>query len=283
MVNVALVQTCTPASQQAALDHARPLIVEAAEGADFVLLPECANLMEQRRDLKAGKLAAESDDVFVQDVRQLARDLKTPVLIGSVIVKAERSSNDSGSADQNYSEKSANRSLMIDANGEITARYDKVHLFDADTPDGKSYRESATMRPGTEAVVADTPWGGMGLSICYDVRFAYLYRTLARRDVQMISVPAAFTVPTGRAHWEVMLRARAIETGAFVLAPAQGGAHEDGRHTWGHSMVVGPWGQVIAVLDHDRPAVLRAELDFSEVVKARQALPQLLHDRELSV
>lgn len=283
MVNVALVQTCTPASQQAALDYARQLIIEAAEGADFVLLPECANLMEQRRDLKAGKLAAESDDVFVQDVRQLARDLKTPVLIGSVIVKAERSSSDSGSADQNYSEKSANRSLMIDAEGRITARYDKVHLFDADTPDGKSYRESATMRPGTEAVVADTPWGGLGLSICYDVRFAYLYRMLARRDVQMISVPAAFTVPTGRAHWEVMLRARAIETGAFVLAPAQGGAHEDGRHTWGHSMVVGPWGQVIAVLDHDRPAVLRAELDLSEVVKARQALPQLLHDRELSV
>ena len=269
MVKVAFIQTSTPASQQAALDHARPLILEAAEGADFVLLPECANLMEQRRDLKAGKLAAEGDDVFVQGVRQMARDLKTPILIGSVIIKAENS------------DKSANRSLMIDAEGKITARYDKVHLFDADTPDGKSYRESATMRPGTEAVVAETPWGGLGLSICYDVRFAYLYRTLARRDVRMISVPAAFTVPTGKAHWEVMLRARAIETGAFVLAPAQGGAHEDGRHTWGHSMVVGPWGEVIAALDHDRPAVLRAELDLSEVVKARQALPQLLHDREL--
>lgn len=271
MARFALVQTCTPAWQQAALDHARPLIVEAADGADFVLLPECANLVEQRRELKAGKLSSESDDVFVQGVRQLARDLKTPVLIGSVIIKAENS------------DKSANRSLMIDDGGEITARYDKVHLFDADTPDGKSYRESATMRPGTEAVVADTPWGGLGLSICYDVRFAYLYRTLARRDVNMISVPAAFTVPTGKAHWEVMLRARAIETGAFVLAPAQGGAHEDGRHTWGHSMIVGPWGEVIAVLDHDRPAVLRAELDFSSVLRARQALPQLLHDREYSV
>lgn len=269
MVKVALVQTSTPALQRAALDHARPLIVEAADGADLILLPECANFVEQRRDLKAGKLATEDDDIFVQGVRQLARDLKTPILIGSVIIKAEDS------------DKSANRSLMIGADGEITARYDKVHLFDADTPDGKSYRESATMRPGTEAVVAETPWGGLGLSICYDVRFAYLYRTLARRNVQMIAVPAAFTVPTGKAHWEVMLRARAIETGAFVLAPAQGGAHEDGRHTWGHSMVVGPWGQVIALLDHDRPAVLRAELDLSEVVKARQALPQLLHDQEL--
>lgn len=286
-LNVALVQTCTPASQQAAFDHARPLIAEAAAGADFVLLPECANMMEQRRELKAGKLATEGDDVFVQSVRQLARDLGVPILIGSVIIKAERSSSESGSANEKYSEKSANRSLLIDATGEITARYDKVHLFDADTPDGKTYRESATMRPGTDAVVADTHFGDfggrLGLSICYDVRFAYLYRVLAKRDVQMISVPAAFTVPTGQAHWDVMMRARAIETGAFILAPAQGGAHEDGRHTWGHSIVVGPWGEVIAQLDHDQPAVLRAKLDFSEVTRARQFLPQLQHDRELSV
>ena len=271
-LDVAVVQLTTPADQAAAFNHARPLIEEAAEGgAQFILLPECANLMEQRKDLKAQKLAYERDDTFVAGVRGVARDLKVPILIGSVIVKAENS------------EKAANRSLLIDASGDITARYDKVHLFDADTPDGKSYRESATMRPGSEAVVAETPWGGLGLSICYDVRFAYLYRTLAKRDARMIAVPAAFTVPTGKAHWEVMLRARAIETGAFVLAPAQGGAHEDGRHTWGHSTIVGPWGEVIAQLDHDQPAVLRAQLDFNEVVQARQALPQLRHDRELSV
>jgi predicted amidohydrolase len=193
------------------------------------------------------------------------------ILIGSVIIKAEDS------------EKSANRSLLIDTKGEIVARYDKIHLFDADTPDGRSYRESATMRPGAQAVAARTPWGGLGLSICYDVRFAHLYRTLARKDVNMIAVPAAFTVPTGQAHWEVMLRARAIETGAFVLAPAQGGLHEDGRSTFGHSMVIDPWGEVIARLDHDRPAVLLATLDFSKVTQARQALPQLSHDREFTV
>jgi predicted amidohydrolase len=266
-LDIALVQTCTPADQAAALEHARPLIEEAANSAQLILLPECANLMEQRRELKAQKLVSEAEDVFVAGVRQLARDLKTSILIGSVIVTAENS------------DKAANRSLLIDASGEITARYDKVHLFDADTPDGKSYRESATMRPGEQAVVAQTPWGGLGLSICYDVRFAYLYRALAKQDAQMIAVPAAFTVPTGQAHWDVMMRARAIETGAFILAPAQGGAHEDGRLTYGHSIVVGPWGQVIAQLDHDRPAVLRARLDFSEVAKARQALPQLKHDR----
>jgi len=271
-VDLALVQLTTPADQKAAFDHARPLVEEAAEGgAAFVLLPECANLVEQRKDHKAGKLASEGDDVFVTGMQTLARALKTPVLLGSVIIKAENS------------DKAANRALMIDAEGRITARYDKIHLFDADTPDGRSYRESATMRPGDRAVVADTSWGGLGLSICYDVRFAYLYRALARQNVNMIAVPAAFTVPTGRAHWEVMLRARAIETGAFVLAPAQGGTHEDGRSTYGHSMVVGPWGEVVARLDHDQPAILRATLDFAEVERARQALPQLGHDRDLLV
>lgn len=270
-LDIALVQLTTPAGQAAALDHARPLIEEAAKGgARFILLPECANMMEQRKDLKAQKLTGEDKDVFVTGIRELARALKVEILVGSVIISAENS------------DKAANRSLLIDAEGGITARYDKMHLFDADTPDGKSYRESATMRPGTQAVVADTPWGGLGLSICYDVRFAYLYRALAKKGVNMIAVPAAFTVPTGKAHWEVMMRARAIETGAFILAPAQGGAHEDGRHTWGHSMAVGPWGEVIARLDHDRPGVLNARLDFSEVAHARQALPQLMHDRELS-
>jgi predicted amidohydrolase len=180
-------------------------------------------------------------------------------------------------------ERAANRSLLIDARGEIVARYDKIHLFDADTPDGRSYRESATMRPGEAAAVAVTPWGGLGLTICYDVRFPHLHRTLARQGADMIAVCAAFTVPTGRAHWEVLLRARAIETGCFVLAPAQGGLHEDGRTTYGHSMVISPWGEVIARLDHDRPAVLEASIDFSEVTRARQALPSLQHDREFRV
>ncbi len=269
-LDIALVQLTTPADQVAALDHAVPYIRQAAtNGARLILLPECANMVEQRKGPKAEKLVGEHEDAFVAGVRQLTRELEVTLLIGSVIVKAENS------------DKAANRTLLIDPMGEITARYDKVHLFDADTPDGRSYRESATMRPGEQAVVAPTPWGGLGLSICYDVRFAYLYRALAKAGADMIAVPAAFTVPTGQAHWEVMLRARAIETGAFVLAPAQGGAHEDGRSTYGHSMVVGPWGKMIAQFDHDRPGVLAARLDFAEVTHARQALPQLSHDRPI--
>ena len=282
-LDIALVQARTPADQAAALEHLRPLIVQAAaSGAQFILTPECSNIMEARPAEKAHKITTEAADVFVTGVRHLARELKVPILIGSAIVRAGegdklRSSSDSGSA-----AKTVNRTLLLDGEGDITARYDKVHLFDADTPDGKSYRESASVKPGDTAVVAQTPWGGLGLSICYDVRFAYLYRTLAKRGADMIAVPAAFTVPTGRAHWEVLLRARAIETGAFVIAPAQGGSHEDGRVTYGHSLVTGPWGEVIARLDHDHPAVLTATIDFAEVARARQALPQLRHDREIA-
>jgi predicted amidohydrolase len=277
-LDLALVQLRTPADQTAALAHARPLILEAVRnGAQFVLLPECANFVEARKDRKAQIVTDEGHDAFIAGIRDLALSLKTPVLIGSAIVRAE--------SDDACPEapRAANRSLLIDAEGRITARYNKIHLFDADTPDGKTYRESATMRPGAHSVVAATPWGGLGLSICYDVRFAHLYRVLAKAGARMIAVPAAFTVPTGRAHWEVLLRARAIETGSFILAPAQGGAHEDGRTTYGHTLAVSPWGEVIGRLDHDRPAVLEVALDFTEVDTARQALPQLRHDREFGI
>ncbi len=271
-LDIALIQARIPADQAAALEHLRPLIVQAAAtGAQLILTPECSNIMEARSEEKTRKITTEDADVCVAGVRELARRFRTPILIGSAIVK------DGGDA-----AKTVNRTLLIDAEGDITARYDKIHLFDADTPDGKSYRESASVQPGGSAVVAATPWGGLGLSICYDMRFAYLYRTLAKHGADMIAVPAAFTVPTGRAHWEVLLRARAIETGAFVIAPAQGGSHDDGRVTYGHSLVAGPWGEVIARLDHDHPAVLTATLDFAEVARARQALPQLSHDREIA-
>jgi predicted amidohydrolase len=194
------------------------------------------------------------------------------LLIGSAVVKSGHSGDD----------RSANRSLLIDANGGIVARYDKLHVFDVDLANGERYRESATIRPGDGATVADTPWGRLGMSVCYDVRFPHLYRQLAKAGAAMISIPAAFTVPTGEAHWETLLRARAIETGAFVLAPAQGGTHEDGRRTWGHSTVVGPWGEIVARLDHDEPAVLRATLDLSAVERARTSVPALLHDREFA-
>ncbi|HTM80728.1 carbon-nitrogen hydrolase family protein [Asticcacaulis sp.] len=272
ILNLALIQTRTPANPADALEHVRPLIMQAASnGAQFILLPECANLMEARKEQKALVVTTEAEDVFIRGVRELAQSLRVEILIGSAIIRS------------GIDARAANRSLLINARGDITARYDKIHLFDADTPDGRAYRESATMRPGENAVVAQTPWGSLGLTICYDVRFSHLYRTLAKSGAKMIAVCAAFTVPTGKAHWEVLLRARAIETGCFVLAPAQGGLHEDGRTTYGHSMVIAPWGEVIARLDHDRPAVLEASIDFSEVTRARQALPSLQHDREFRV
>ncbi len=152
-------------------------------------------------------------------------------------------------------------------------------MFDVDLPTGERHRESSLYTPGERSCVASTPWGRLGLTVCYDIRFPHLYRGLAKAGAEMISVPAAFTRPTGEAHWEVLLRARAIETGAYVLAPAQGGMHEDGRGTWGRSTIVGPWGQVLAKADHDEPGVVVADLDLEEVAKARAAIPALANDR----
>jgi deaminated glutathione amidase len=160
--------------------------------------------------------------------------------------------------------------------------YDKIHMFDVDLPTGERHRESALYRPGERAVVVDTPFGRLGLTVCYDLRFAALHRALARAGAELIAVPAAFTVPTGEAHWEVLLRARAIETGSWVLAPAQGGRHADGRATWGRSTVVDPWGAVVARLDHDQPGVLLADLDLAAVGKARAAIPALANAREFA-
>ncbi|MBU0800194.1 MAG: carbon-nitrogen hydrolase family protein, partial [Alphaproteobacteria bacterium] len=175
--------------------------------------------------------------------------------------------------------KIANRSLLFDAHGDIAAMYDKIHLFDVDLPTGEKHRESDVVEPGTRAVVADTPWGGVGMTICYDVRFAYLYRALAQQGAKIITVPAAFTVPTGRAHWETLLRARAIETGSYIIAPAQCGSHQGGRATYGHSLVVSPWGEVIAD-GGDAPGITVATLDMNAVDTVRNAIPALTHDRE---
>lgn len=268
-LRVALIQTRTPATAQAALDHVAPLIREAAAGgARLILTPEASNVMEQRRDRRGEAIVDQDADPAVQGLRALAAELGVWLLIGSAMV---RSGDDA---------RSANRSLLIDPQGQITAAYDKLHVFDVDLPNGETYRESNGVRPGARAVVAETPWGRLGLTVCYDLRFPHLYRALAKAGASLIAVPAAFTVPTGEAHWETLLRARAIETGAFVLAPAQGGAHEDGRRTWGRSTVVAPWGEIIARLDNDAPGVLFADLDLAAVDKARRAIPALTHDRE---
>lgn len=270
-LDIALIQTRTPATASEGLAHVEPLIRQAAaEGAKFILTPEGTNLLEQRRERRTGALLDEAEDVAVLGLRRLAAELSVWLLVGSVIVRAGRPGDD----------RAANRSLLLDSFGAIVARYDKLHVFDVDLPNGETYRESAAVRPGDAAVVADTPWGRLGLSICYDVRFPHLYRHLAKAGAAMISVPAAFTAPTGKAHWETLLRARAIETGCFVLAAAQGGVHEDGRRTWGRSTVVGPWGEIIARADHDDPCIVSAKLDMEAVKVARAAVPALSHDRD---
>lgn len=270
-LDIALIQTRTPSTATAGLAHVEPMIRKAAhQGARLILTPEGVNLLEQRRDRRDGAITDEGTDPAVLGLQALAAELGVWLLAGSVIVR----SGVPGDA------RAANRSLLIDEQGRIVSRYDKLHVFDVDLPNGETYRESATIRPGDGAAMAATPWGGLGQTICYDIRFPHLFRQLARAGARMIAVPAAFTVQTGEAHWETLLRARAIETGAFILAPAQGGAHEDGRRTWGHSTVVGPWGEIVGRLDHDEPGILMATLDLGAVDRARQAIPSLLHDRD---
>lgn len=270
---IALVQTRTPASPAAALAHVAPLIREAAAGgAKLILTPEATNFLIKDPVARAAALTTHDDDAVVAGLRDLARELGVWLLIGSAIVKSGHAGDD----------RAANRSVLIDDTGAVVATYDKLHVYDVDLPTGERWRESAAIRPGDAAVVADTPWARFGLTICYDIRFPHLYRALAKAGAGMISVPAAFTVPTGEAHWETLLRARAIETGCYILAPAQAGQHEDGRRTWGRSTVVGPWGEVVARLDHDEPGVLFATLDFDAVTRARTAVPQLTHDREFA-
>ncbi|HEY0901864.1 MAG TPA: carbon-nitrogen hydrolase family protein, partial [Micavibrio sp.] len=200
----------------------------------------------------------------------LARELGVWIMAGSISVLLPE-------------EKILNRSILIDAQGNIVADYDKIHLFDVDLPTGEVHRESAIVKPGTKATVAMTPWGKLGMAICYDLRFANLFRTLAKAGAAILTVPAAFTVPTGQAHWHTLLRARAIENGAFVLAPAQVGTHEGGRETYGHSLIIDPWGRILGEGDGQNPGIIMAELDLSAVKTAREAIPALLHDREYSI
>ncbi len=266
-LRVAIIQLRTPANQSAALAQAEPLIRKAAaDGAQLVTTPEGTNILQRDRAKLFNAVRSLDEDECVQGLRSLAEALSISLLIGSALVKR-----DDGLL--------ANRSVLIDADGRVRATYDKIHMFDADLPTGDRHRESSLYTPGDRAQTAGTPWGMLGLTICYDIRFPHLYRALAKAGAELITVPAAFTRPTGEAHWEVLLRARAIETGAFVLAPAQGGMHEDGRGTWGRSMVVNPWGKVIAKQDDDEPGVLMADLDLDEVGKARAAIPALANDR----
>ena len=266
-MRVALVQTRTPATQAAAVDHVLPLVREAADsGATLILTPEGTNILQKDRDLLKAALTTVQADPVVCGLRDLARDRGVCVLIGSALVDAG-------------ADKAANRSLLVGPDGEVAAWYDKLHMFDVDLPTGETARESAAYAPGDRAVTAMAGEARLGLTICYDMRFPALYRALALAGAEVMAVPAAFTRPTGEAHWEILLRARAIETGSFVLAPAQGGFHEDGRGTWGRSLAVGPWGEVLGVLDHDDPGVLVVDLDLPAAGRARRSIPALANAR----
>ncbi len=266
-VRLGLIQLRTPATQAEALPQVDDLVRQAAGlGARFIATPEATNILQRDRAKLSAALTRLEDDPVVQGLRATAAELKVQLLIGSALVRRD---------DGGY----ANRSVLIGPDSAVQATYDKIHMFDVDLPTGERHRESAVYQPGERAVVAPTKFGPLGLTICYDLRFPNLHHRLAQAGVTAIAIPAAFTRPTGEAHWETLLRARAIETGAYVLAPAQGGVHADGRRTWGRSMVVEPWGEVIAKLDHDEPGVLIADLDPAKVAAARAAVPALANAR----
>ena len=263
----ALVQLRTPASQEAALAQAEPLVRQAAAaGAEFIATPEGTNILQRDKARLFEAVRPLEEDACVLGLRALARELGVWILIGSALVRREDG-------------QLANRSTLVGADGAVVATYDKIHMFDVDLPTGERHRESSLYIPGEAAAVVQAPFAKLGLSICYDVRFPHLYRALAKAGAEVITVPAAFTRPTGEAHWEILLRARAIETGAFVLAPAQGGVHEDGRGTWGRSTIIGPWGEILAKAEDDEPGVVIADLDLDAVAKARAAIPALANDR----
>ena len=238
-------------------------------GADYVQTPEMTNIMEVKRDRLFANIFAEESDPTLATLREVARKLGIFVHIGSLAIKASP-------------EKAVNRSFLIDRKGDVAARYDKIHMFDVDLAGGESYRESNTYRAGELAVVSDLPWGRLGLTVCYDLRFPALYRALAEAGASFFAIPAAFTRQTGEAHWHVLLRARAIENGCFVLAAAQGGKHENGRETFGHSLVVDPWGRIVAE-GGTEPGVVMAEIDPAEVAAARAKIPSLHHGRRFEL
>ena len=234
-------------------------------GANLVCLPENATCIEPDQARQVAQAVSEEEHPAIPAYGALAAELGIWLLAGSLTCRATP-------------DKVANRSFLFDAEGAVVARYDKIHLFDVDLQGGESYRESNAVRPGDRAVLAPTPWGLLGMTICYDVRFAYLYRALAQAGASFLSVPAAFTVPTGTAHWHTLLRARAIETGCYVFAPAQTGTHAEGRKTYGHSLIVDPWGEVLAD-GGTGVGVVTAEIDPSRVAKMRRRIPALDHDR----
>jgi predicted amidohydrolase len=267
---VGLVQMRSGLDPARNLKTATRLIEQArANGADYVQTPEMTNVVANGRDAMLAATAPEEEDKSLAAFRALARKLRIHLHIGSLAIRISP-------------ERAANRSFLIDPQGEIVARYDKIHMFDVDLAGGESYRESRSYRPGECAVAADLPWGRLGLTICYDLRFPTLYRALAEAGASFLAIPAAFTKQTGEAHWHVLMRARAIENTAYVFAAAQGGRHEDGRDTFGHSLIVDPWGRIVAE-GGTEPGVVMATIDPAEVATARARIPSLQHGRRFDL
>ncbi len=272
MLRAALLQLNASDDPAANLPVTQGFVREAAAaGARFVLTPEVTNCVSSSRSHQQKVLQHEDEDITLAALRAQAKEHEVWLLIGSLCLRTH-------DADGRF----ANRSFLISPRGDITARYDKIHMFDVNVSEAETYRESEGYRPGTRAVVSQTDFATIGLTICYDIRFAYLYRALAQKGARILTVPAAFSQPTGKAHWETLLRARAIETGCFVLAPAQTGTHrqqgDKTRKTHGHSMAVAPWGEVMADAGTD-PGVTLVDLDLSQVETARNRVPSLTHDR----
>ena len=246
------------------------LIRQATEkGASFIATPEMTHILQKSAKDLFEAIKPEDQDLGVTAFAALAKELSIDLLIGSMAIKTGEN-------------RAANRSFHFGPNGEIKARYDKIHLFDVTISETESWRESNIYDGGQKAVMAQAGPARLGLSICYDLRFAKLYRHYGQSGAHIIAVPAAFTRPTGLAHWHTLLRARAIETGSFIIAPAQGGNHADGRATFGHSLIIGPWGEIIAELDHDHTDILMADLNLADVETARQKIPAWNHDPDFA-
>lgn len=253
------------------LEVCEGFVREAAQGgATYIQTPEMTNVLERSRKAQFAAASAEADDPFVQRFCAVAQELKVWIHLGSLAVRVD-------------GDKLANRAFLIGPNGQIAVRYDKIHMFDVDLPDGESWRESESYEAGVTSPVVDLGFAKMGLAICYDVRQAALFRQQSVAGAEILTAPAAFTKQTGEAHWHVLQRARAIENGAFVITAAQGGTHEDGRQTYGHSLMVNPWGKVIAELDSDEPGVLLGDIELDEVRNARRRIPAIANAKPFDI
>ncbi len=272
----AAIQMCSGVDTERNAADMERLVREAArQGATYIQTPEMTGALQRDRKAMRAQLRDEATDVVVATARRLAQELNIYLHVGSTAIAIDDPQQEGG--------RIANRAVLFAPGGKLVSTYDKIHMFDVDLDNGESWRESSAYQPGAEARVAALPIGKLGFAICYDVRFPQLFRAQALAGAEILTVPAAFTRQTGEAHWEVLLRARAIENGAFVIAAAQGGVHEDGRETYGHSMIVDPWGKVLAVAGGPGEEILVADIDLSAVHAARAKIPNLKNAREFTL